>query len=168
MERPTPDDLHDGVIPLLEFTPKVGTSGQRGSVRIISWTPEKPEGLTEKIDMDDIESGDVIVYTDIKFIADKGIEYHRVTDIIRDEKHAKALVKAELKRRAEKMVTGEVEIPGNPHIRMGYEIWIQLKTFGDIGRQYTGLYTVTKAKHELSKDGYRTKLELRRPGLTKV
>lgn len=165
--RPSSVDVNIGaVVPLMEFTPKLGASGQREKAMIISWTPEGKTTQTEEESIDADTEGNV-GYTDIK-IQSSSIEVIRVKGNVRTKGQAKALVDAELARRAENLVNGSGIVQGDPRIKLGSLHLFKLNDLDDIGLQYSGDYYITEVIHTMDlESGFRTQFSVQRNGLSK-
>lgn len=181
--RPDDIDVRAGaVIPLKSFTPSIGAAKQKEKVRLISWKAtggKKAEENLGEISLvedlldlvvgiaDEIPAEGNSVYTDIKFRTNT-IETIRVIGQVKTKEQAKAIVEAELERRAEDLVTGSGIIQGEPLLQFGQRHTFKVNDLSGIARQYSGEYHVTEVAHKIDTDqGYNTHFKVRRTGLTK-
>lgn len=72
---------------------------------------------------------------------------------------ANALALAELTRRNQNLITGNLVSIGNPSIRPGMTVKIE-----KVGDRFNGTYYVKETKHSINQNGYRTTLTMRRCG----
>jgi len=72
---------------------------------------------------------------------------------------AKALAIAELTKRNQNLITGNLVSIGNPSIRPGMTVEVK-----KVGNRFSGTYYVEKTKHSINQNGYSTTLKLRRCG----
>lgn len=160
-------DIKNGEIPILDLSLGVGLKDQRQSIQVISWNAvgEDSAELTE-VELKDIKTSGA-TYTDIKVKTDI-VETFRILGKVKDKKQARMYALAELQKRADNLVTGNVRIPGNRNIRIGNHYTINLNELGDIGSKFTGLYRIKKTTHTIdTQQGYITLAEFERSGLTK-
>jgi len=169
LTSPIPDKIINKIpIPLISFNPVVSGDGQASEVNLISWKAHGQPNRNIKESMVDGKPGKDI-YTDIKVISDNRLEIIRIPGkYAMNDGQAKMMVKAELKRRAEKLVTGSGRIHGNQFIRLGDRHEVLIRNAGDFGVQYSGDYFISRVKHTVNtQKGFETEFDVERADLTK-
>jgi hypothetical protein len=168
--RPIPAQLDvAGNVVLRDFQPEIGSEGQREQVEIISWDVFDKEGqkvATEKLPDATKKSQNYTVVT----VKTHAIETLRIPGTARNKGQAITLVRAELERRAARLVEGNgVLANGNPHIRMGQRHNVVLQDLQPFGKQFSGEYLISAVRHEIDSEGIcRTSFDVRKDGLTPV
>lgn len=159
----------NGVYPLEKFEPRVSAVDQRTNVEVISFDPVKtgtaaPHERRAGTQLDNRMSG----YTDIKVRSDV-TETLRVRGTAHNENEARTMAQSELRRRAEQLVKGDARVMGNPYIRAGQKQTIVYSCFKDIGRQFSGEYTIKGVRHQIETDGLlTTEFDVMRERLTEI
>jgi|GEM_PF-2918053 len=154
-ERNLFDTYKDGVYPLVAFNPRVSSVEQRTNVEVVSFDPFKSDG--KRIAYESLAGlgRDVSGYTDIK-VNTEATETIRVLGIARTPGEARTMAQSELRRRAEQLVKGDARVMGNPYIRAGQKHTIIYSAFRDIGKQFSGEYTIKGVRHQIDSDGLLT------------
>lgn len=80
--------------------------------------------------------------------------------VVNSVEHANAIAQAELNRRSDTFVEGDVESIGIPQIRPGFTIKLD-----KMGTRFSGKYYVTEASHTLGSSGYRLRFTVKRNAL---
>ena len=158
--------------PLATFRPQVGSAEQREKVEIIGWTPSGSSGETKARTA--LDGGKDQVYTDIKVRTQttETVRIHgvRLPSNVEAQWQARALVEAELDRRARNLVRGDAVLAtGEPYLRVGQRHIVQVNDLRPFGAKFSGEYTITAVRHEIDEQGVcRTEFDVRRPEVTKV
>jgi phage protein D len=161
------DIQDDEVAPILSFYPRLGFEDQRKTVEVIGWDAYKEKDVRySRAELENVEKdSDLKGYTEISVIASEKV---RINQVARTDKQARELAEAELRRRAEQLVRGDLTIIGHPEIELGEILDLKINAFGRIGRQFSGEHQVVGIKNILSSTGYTTEIDINRQGLTEV
>jgi hypothetical protein len=167
--RPDPINIEDAdSYPLVSFNPNVGTAGQRQQVEVKSWAAVGEAG--ERFGKGKLTQTPTrgTKYTEI-VIATETIETLRITNkAARTAAQAKYLAKAEMARRAARLVEGEVVLGfGVAHLRMGLTVNLAVHDLQPFGAMFSGPYLIEAVRHEIDTDGnYTSAFDVRRDGVT--
>lgn len=143
----------------INFTPRMTTATLVNEVRVTAWNEKDKEAISETASIKDIKSGVGIPDFDSIIEQSQGqkIKVKMEGRVVRSKEEAKNLAIAELKRRNKGFIEGTVECVGNPQLRPGMTLNIE-----KVGKRFSGVYYITKAKHSIGESGYKTTLEVRR------
>lgn len=153
--------------PLLSFSPNLASAGQRIKVEVIAWSSEDTQGkVYGESKLETLRSVNQI-YTDIK-VKSEAIETLRIVGkTAKSRGQAEQLALAELQRRADNFVTGQGVIALDSRVRAGQKHWLEPRSLGIFGKQYTGEYMFTGVKHTVDPEkGFRTSFDVRRDGIS--
>jgi len=156
------------VRPLRKFAPGVGSERQRKKVDIIGWVNSGDDG--EKSAKARLATKSGQIYTDIK-IRSEAVETIRIQgETVHTQAQARALVDAEMERRARTLVRGDGALAnGEPYLRAGQKHVIQLNDLKPFGKMFTGEYVIESVRHAINQDGVcETSFDVRRPEVSKV
>ena len=168
IRNPYGDQAHKtGVYSIIGYNPRVSKVGQRTSVEVVSFDPFKSDN--ERYGKETLANlgHDASGYTDIT-VKSEVQQTLRIRGVARNENEARIMAEAELKRRAEQLVRGDFRVVGNPYLKAGQKQEIILQVFGDIGKQFSGDYTLIGVRHVFSSEGYFTSFDVQRERLTAV
>jgi len=141
-------------INLISFTPGAEASTLVHEVTATSWDMNKKEKISQTAKLGDISK---CVY--IPPLLKGQTPEKKIPMFINGLTAAEAKIRsiARLKRENENVIKGSLESIGNPSLRPGLTINIE-----GVGKRFSGVYYIKKAKHSMNQDKYRTTLELRR------
>lgn len=144
---------------LQSFYPRLSTMTQVSEIVVQGWDPINKQVITGKA-----KSGDEISkmsgsklgvqITESAFFNAKSVIVNKP---IFSEGEANQIAKGKFNEMAVAFITGEGTTVGNPDIRAGEVIELL-----GLGERLSGLYYITSATHEISKDGYSTKFTVER------
>ena len=162
-----PDIEADKTAPILSFYPRLGFEDQRKTVEVVGWDAYKAKGIRySKAELEQIEKdSDLEGYTEISVIASEKLV---VNEVAKTDKQARDMAEAELRRRAEQLVRGDLTIIGDPEIELGEMLALKINAFGRIGRQFSGEHQVAGIRNIITSTGYITEIDINRQGLTEV
>ena len=94
--------------------------------------------------------------------ADRHGEVKRVLTglIVNSPEHANAIAQAELNRRSDTFIEGDVDCVGIPQIRPGVTIRLE-----KMGQKFSGKYYVKETNHAVGNSGYRLQFTVKRNAL---
>ena len=144
---------------IIIFTPRIKTSGLANEVKVTGWNKMAKEKVSATAGISDITTGGGFKNLD-RFISTaqgKRVSTKLEDWVVESAEEAKDLAKAKLKQRDEGFLTGTLEVAGDPRLRPGITIDIE-----KVGNRFNGRYYVTKARHKLGNNGYKTSLDVRR------
>jgi phage protein D len=141
-------------INILSFSPQISISTYVNEVECNNWDSNKKEKNSQTAKQEDIIK-DSSILNCLKNQKDKKIILENKN--VSSPEVAKILATAELKKRAENLITGTLESVGNPSIRPGMTVKVE-----KVGELFNGVYYVKKTTHSIKQKGYTTILELRR------
>jgi len=151
--RPTGSEIADpDIFELIEFTPNVDKARQRTEVVVKSWSAFRDDGEEiGKASLSDIPDGEdgfteLIVEANI-------MQRLTVHTIARNLGQAQKLAEAELKRRAEDLVKGDMLTKGMPELRIGQTHTLKINAFGDVGESFSGKYLIKSVRNEFDQKG---------------
>jgi phage protein D len=160
-----PDDRKKGTITFqfrnnfINFNPRMTTANLVNEVWVTAWNQKDKKKILEKAVINDIKSG--IGIPDMDNFIEKSQGKKTIARmeglVVRSREEAKALALAELKHRNNFFIQGSLECPGNPKLRPSMTVNIE-----KIGKRFSGVYYITKARHAIGDGGYKTTLEVRR------
>jgi len=144
---------------LLSFSPRMSTANLTNEVRLHAYNKEKKEPITGTANINEIKSS--VGIRDLDQIMAKSnsnnVQIRLEGKVVKDEKEAKAIAMAELKKRNQTLIEGTLECIGDPQLRPGMTVNIE-----KVGERFSGVYYVKSAKHSINESGYKTTLEVRR------
>lgn len=144
---------------LLNFSPRMTTANLANEVQVHAYNKEKKEPILGTANIKEITSG--IGISDLDQIMAKSnsnkVQIRLEGKVVKDEKEAKAIAMAELKKRNQTLIEGTLECIGDPQLRPGMTVNIE-----KVGKRFSGAYYVKSAKHSIGDSGYKTTLEVRR------
>ncbi len=160
-----PKDDKDGEISFefrknfISFNPRMATATLVNEVNVTAWNEKDKESISATAGISDIKSSVGIPNFDsvIEKSNGKKITVKLEGRVVRSKDEAKALAIAELKRRNNGFIQGQLECAGDPMLRPGITVNID-----KIGERFSGVYYITKAKHSIGDGGYKTTLDVRR------
>lgn len=172
--NPEESDLYDSLNSvIIDWQADMGSMLQRVTCDCISWGSVGASGdKYGTIRLDEVQKhGDG--YTEVKVQSsfdDDIIETIRIPGkTARTEAQARRLAMSELQRRADNLVDADCEVLGDATLQMGQQHYFKLNGLDKFGLQYSGNYIIKSVRHTLTRnEGFNTKLELRRDGLTPV
>jgi len=83
--------------------------------------------------------------------------------VVKSNKHAKEIAKAELDKASDTFIEGKVECIGLPQIRTGVSVILD-----KVGERFSGKYYVTETSHTVSNSGYRTSFTVKSNSVKKA
>ncbi len=144
---------------LLSFSPRMSTANLTNEVQLHAYNKEKKEPILGTANINEIISG--VGISDLGQIMAKSnsnkVQIRLEGKVVKDEKEAKAIAMAELKKRNQTLIEGTLECIGDPQLRPGMTVNIE-----KVGVRFSGAYYVKSAKHSIGESGYKTTLEVRR------
>lgn len=153
--------------PLFAFTPDLSSRGQRTGVEVVAWSATNAKGEHRGTASLGDAMVDGLAYTDVKVRTDVTEVIRIVGRSIATDAEAQALAAAEMQRRADQLVQGQAQMPGNASIGMGQKHRFTINALGNFGVQFSGEYWITKVRHTIDiKQGFRTAVDVRRNGVT--
>ena len=144
---------------LLEFFPRLSSSGQATEVKVQSWSVKDKTAV-----LGDSKAGDEVSKmggsSSGAEIAQKA--FGDAVDVVSDQPvgaqpEADQIAKALFNQQILELITGEGVCAGDPDFRAGTVVQIE-----GVGRRFSGRYYVTSAVHRFSTDGYVTEFVARR------
>lgn len=119
----------------------------------------KKERISETAGINDIVSSVGISNFDsiVEQSQSKKIKVKLEGRVVCSTEEAKSIAVAELKRRNNGFIEGNLECIGNPELRPGITVKID-----KVGERFSGFYYITKARHRIGEGGYKTTLDVRR------
>ncbi len=144
---------------ILSFTPRLSTANIANEVRVTAWNERDKENISETVEISEIESRvGVPGFSDIAEEAHgRRISAKIEGRVVRSREEARTIALSELRRRNADFITGTLECAGDPELRPGITVNIM-----KVGERFSGVYYITKARHVLGGNGYKTTLEVRR------
>lgn len=143
----------------INFNPRMTTAALVNEVHVTAWNNKDKESISESATINDIKTS--VGIPDFDSIVEKSqgakIEVKLEGRLVRTQKDAKDLAKAELKRRNKGFIEGTLECIGDPQLRPGITVNIE-----KVGKLFSGVYYITKANHSLGDAGYKTTLTVQR------
>jgi hypothetical protein len=143
----------------INFNPRMTAAALVNEVHVTAWNIKDKETISESVTINDIKSSvgipdfDSIVETSHGTRIDVKLEGR----LVRSQKEAKNLAKAELKRRNKGFIEGTLECIGDPQLRPGITVNIE-----KVGKRFSGVYYIAKANHSIGEAGYKTTITVRR------
>ncbi|CAG0986451.1 hypothetical protein METP2_02304 [Methanosarcinales archaeon] len=143
----------------INFNPRMTAAALVNEVHVTAWNVKDKESISESARINDIKSSvgnpdfDSIIEESQGARVDVKIEGR----LVRSQKEAKNLAKAELKRRNKGFIEGTLECIGDPMLRPGITVNIE-----KVGKRFSGVYYITKATHSVGDAGYKTTITVRR------
>ncbi|MGB9940952.1 phage late control D family protein [Methanosarcina sp.] len=144
---------------IISFTPRMSAANVVNEVRVTAWNEKDKERISETAELNEIKTSigipgfaDIVEESQGTRLSVK-IEGR----VVRSREEAKAIALSELKKRNVGFITGTLECVGNPELRPGITVNIV-----KVGERFSGVYYITKSRHVLGENGYRTTLEVRR------
>ncbi|WP_406661830.1 hypothetical protein V7O66_04750 [Methanolobus sp. ZRKC3] len=141
---------------IIKFNPRNSIANVVNEVEVTGW--DDKNSIVETAKIADIKSkvGIPDFETIVKCSQDKKIEV--IEDrVVRSSEEAKNLAIAELKKRNKDFIEGSLQCIGDPTLRPGITINIK-----KVGERFSGVYYITRTKHTIGSDGYKTELKIRR------
>lgn len=167
VQNPGPGDLNPAnAYPLIECNPRAGSYDQVDEVKVLSFDPVKDGGKEPNQRTATSESGSQ-GWTDIR-VRSEFTQTIRVAGTARNQQEARRLAEAELRRRAEQLIKGEMRTLLRPELRAGQVHQVQINSLQDIGRAFSGKYTLNGVRHVFSGDQRYTEFDVLRDRLTQV
>jgi uncharacterized protein len=143
---------------LIDFTPKLSTVGQVGSVSVRVWRPEVKLELTVTVGYDwDRQALNIQISPGFGLPTGGAAEQVLLAQEPVTVATAPRLILSKLLPRLHRRLTATGSCVGNPAIAAGHVLRIE-----GVGETYGGLYRITSARHTLDAGGYRTSFELRK------
>jgi len=143
----------------INFNPRMTTAALVNEVHVTAWNNKDKESISESATINDIKSS--VGIPDFDSIVEKSqgakIDVKLEGRLVRSQKEAKDLAKAELKRRNKGFIEGTLECIGDPQLRPGITVNIE-----KVGKRFSGVYYITKATHSIGEAGYKTTITVRR------
>ncbi|MCX9010209.1 MAG: hypothetical protein OIN66_03705 [Candidatus Methanoperedens sp.] len=141
----------------INFSPRMTAATLVNEVHVTAWNEKDKESISESATINDIKNS--VGIPDFDSIVEKSqgkrVDVKLEGRNVRSKKEAKDLAKAELKRRNKGFIEGNLECIGDPQLRPGMTVKIE-----KVGKRFSGVYYITKAKHALGEAGYKTTLTL--------
>jgi len=144
---------------IISFSPRMSAANVVNEIRVTAWNEKNKETISETAELNEIKSSigipgfaDIVEESQGTRLSVK-IEGR----VVRSSEEAKAIALSELKKRNIGFITGTLECVGNPELRPGITVNIM-----KVGERFSGVYYITKSRHMLGDNGYRTTLEVRR------
>lgn len=143
----------------INFNPRMTTAALVNEVHVTAWNNKDKESISESATINDIKSS--VGIPDFDSIVEKSqgakIDVKLEGRLVRTQKDAKDLAKAELKRRNKGFIEGTLECIGDPQLRPGITVNIE-----KVGQLFSGVYYITKSTHTIGDAGYKTTITVRR------
>jgi phage protein D len=160
-----PQDTQKGAVDfvfrnnIISFNPRLSTAALANEVEVTAWDEKGKETISETASISELKSAAGIPNFDslVEKSQGKKVKVRLEGKVIRSREEAKAIALSELKRRNKGFIEGKLECTGNPQLSPGMTINVD-----KIGKLFSGIYYVTKAKHTLGDGGYKTTLDVRR------
>lgn len=143
----------------ISFSPRMTTATLVNEVKVTAWDHTKKTAISETAKISDIKNKVGIKNFDSIVEQSQGnkINIKMEGRVVRSNEEAKTLAMAELKRRNNGFIEGSLECAGDPELIPGMTININ-----KVGKLFSGVYYITKAKHAIGDSGYKTTLDVRR------
>ena len=163
---PLDSDIDDesGLV-IYSFEPELRSPGQRETVKVVSWCSASASGARYGTD----QLGGMALRKDERNLTRIYIESSPIPvltimgEVAKTDEEANILAKAELKRRARDLVTGQVTMNGWVPLRAGQRHYFRLRTFKTFGQAFSGSYNITGVKHSfVAGKGFYTKFDVAR------
>ncbi|MFZ3167945.1 MAG: hypothetical protein WA130_10055 [Candidatus Methanoperedens sp.] len=141
----------------ISFNPRMTTASLANEVSVSSWYGKDKEDILETASISDIKNSMKIQDFDsiIEQSQGKKISVKMEGRVVRSKKEAKDLAITELKKRNKRFIEGSLECIGDPKLRPGITVKIE-----KVGKKFSGIYYVTRAKHSIGDGGYKTTLDV--------
>ncbi len=144
---------------LLSFSPRLTTANIVKEVTVTGHNPQKPnDPIKATATLADLESKETKSKSGVEFIKNclKTEAKVELNLPICNEKEAKAMAIAVLKKSNNNLIEGSCECIGIPYLRPGVNVMIE-----GVGNRFKGKYYVKSVKHTIG-DGYTMSFEVRR------
>jgi phage protein D len=140
---------------LREFTPKLNTTRQVGSITVRGWDPQRKEAITATATRQSLPGSAGPGKSGVDFAGPKADE---VLDTpVASQREAQSLADARLRERAYDFLTGDGRVVGLPELRPGVNVQLR-----GLGVRFSGTYYVKTVSHQLGAAGYSTSFGVRR------
>jgi phage protein D len=139
-------------INIVSFSTETNISSYVSEVQINCWNSNQKEKSPQTAKQEEVGNSFGL---DLTSQQGKKIIMENVN--VSSAEEANALALAELTRRNQNLITGNLVSIGNPSIRPGMTVEIK-----KVGNRFIGTYYVEKAKHSINQKGYNTTMKLRR------
>lgn len=144
---------------IISFNPRLSTAALVNEVEVAAWDEKGKETISETARIADLKSA--VGLSNFNSLIEQShgekVKVRVEGRVIRSREEAKAIALSELKRRNRGFIEGKLECIGDPSLCPGMTVNID-----KVGKLFSGVYYVTKAKHTLGENGYKTTLDVRR------
>jgi len=156
------------IIMIGRFRPQLSVVGQFQGADMNFWLTESNEDQYAKIDLEDLIAASIDVLGDAvnQILEVTGLKDEKTPE---NQAQAKQKLVDGLMRARKNLVTGDIEVQGNPKIQIGQEHDFIIHSLGEFGKMYSGAYFVKRVQHLMSPDrGFVTAFDVRRDEVTAV
>lgn len=142
---------------IISFSPRFSTASMANEVTLLAWDMVAKEPIAETVKIADIRSpvGNSDLDRIVELSLGKPVEVKLEGKVVRSRQEARKLALAELKKRNDCYIEGNLESIGDPSLHPG--MTVNIEKAGDL---FSGVYYIKTASHTLNEGGYRTTLSL--------